>query len=394
MKLKCLPADFQVEELTAFTPDGGPFALYLLTKESVGTPEAIAAIGRRWRLARGRISFGGLKDTHARTRQFVTVERGPPRNLQLDRIQLEYLGQASRPYKPQEILGNRFHIVVRDLSAAELAVAQSALEAVQRDGLPNYFDDQRFGSLGQSGQFVAQAWCLGDYERALWLALADPQEDDPAGEREQKQLLRDRWGDWTACRAALARSPRRDIVSYLADQPQDFRGAWARVSVDLRGLYLAALQSFLWNRMLASLLRRELAAPALRDVPLKIGPVPFFLALTPDQRQRLSALQLPLPSARLHTPDEAVRPLIDESLQPVGLELRQVRVKYPRDSFFAKGDRPALTQPAALTHAVADDELYPQQHTLTLDFELPRGAYATILVKRLTVKPSQVLFGS
>jgi tRNA(Glu) U13 pseudouridine synthase TruD len=32
-----------------------------------------------------------------------------------------------------------------------------------------------------------------------------------------------------------------------------------------------------------------------------------------------------------------------------------------------------------------DDELYPKRTRLTLVFELPRGAYATLVVKRLTL---------
>ena len=49
MKLKCLPEDFQVTELTERQPHGrGPFALYRLTKQSLGTPEAIDAALHRW----------------------------------------------------------------------------------------------------------------------------------------------------------------------------------------------------------------------------------------------------------------------------------------------------------------------------------------------------------
>ena len=36
-----------------------------------------------------------------------------------------------------------------------------------------YFDDQRFGSVGESGEFIGRAWCLGNYERALWLRPGD-----------------------------------------------------------------------------------------------------------------------------------------------------------------------------------------------------------------------------
>src|SRR5262245_40530355 len=150
----------------------------------------------RWKIDRRRISYGGLKDRHALTRQFVTIERGPRQALKQSSFDLAYLGQASRPFGPKDIKGNRFRIVMRDFLPKGAAAAREALDEIDRDGLPDYFDDQRFGSLGESGDFVARAWCEGNYERALWLALADPNEHDRPRDREQKRLLRDGWGKW------------------------------------------------------------------------------------------------------------------------------------------------------------------------------------------------------
>ncbi|HQZ67425.1 MAG TPA: tRNA pseudouridine(13) synthase TruD, partial [Planctomycetaceae bacterium] len=62
MKLRRLPEDFRVEELTSIAASNGAFALYRLTKTSIGTPEAISAIVERWKVQRKRISYGGLKD--------------------------------------------------------------------------------------------------------------------------------------------------------------------------------------------------------------------------------------------------------------------------------------------------------------------------------------------
>lgn len=98
MKLKCRPDDFCVKECTAFTPDGGDYALYRLTKRSLGTPEAIEALLRRWRIDRRQVAYGGLKDRHAVTVQHVTIHRGPRRGLKQTNLELTYLGQASRPF--------------------------------------------------------------------------------------------------------------------------------------------------------------------------------------------------------------------------------------------------------------------------------------------------------
>src|SRR6185436_18845814 len=97
MKLRRLPEDFAVEELADFPADGGPFALYRLSKRSLGTMEAVQAVAQRWKLPPRRISYGGLKDRHAVTGQIVTIENGPRRGLEQTGFALSYLGQAARP---------------------------------------------------------------------------------------------------------------------------------------------------------------------------------------------------------------------------------------------------------------------------------------------------------
>ena len=384
MKLKRQPEDFQVEELTEFATSGGNFALYRLTKRSMGTPEVVDEILRRWNLPRDRVSYGGLKDKHALTTQFVTIFQGYRRDLREKAFELVYLGQADRPFTPQDIAGNRFLVTLRSLHRTAVDPIVDAIRQVQQNGIPNYFDDQRFGSVGFSGEFVAHPWCLGDYERTLWLALADPNEHDRPDEKAEKQILRDLWGNWNACKQKLSQSNRRSIITYLDDRPGDFRGAISRLRVDLRGIYLAAFQSALWNRLLATWLQSACRPEQLVSVPLKLGAVPFFRELDPAQRTGLSDLELPLPTARIKLDPGPVCTMMDKVLADFGLELRQIRVKYPRDSFFSKGERRAIISINKVDHLVAPDELEAGRQKIRLSFDLPRGSYATIFVKRLT----------
>ncbi len=384
MKLKCVPEDFQVEEQISLRPGGGRFSFYELTKTSLGTPEAVDAVVERWNLSRRQVGFAGLKDRHALTRQFVTIENGPRQNLRQTNFELAYRGQVGRPVQARDIEANRFTIVLRDLSPAELASAQQAIADVAASGVANYFDEQRFGSLGESGEFIGKPWCLGNYERALWLALAEPNVHDRPADREQKQILRDFWGRWLDCKNRLDRSHRRSIVTFLADKPEDFKRALALVRQDLRSIWLAAFQSDLWNRMLSGLLRRICRPEQL--VEYEIGPrrVVFFRQLDREQQQQLDDFWLPLPSARTRWTEGVARELADEVLAEEQMEPRELRVKYPRDSFFSKGDRRAIFRPSEVGSEMADDDLYPGKQKLTLRFLLPRGSYATIVVKRIT----------
>lgn len=392
MKLKRLPEDFQVDELSQVTPTSGEFALYRLTKQSIGTPEVINAVVERWKIPRRRISYGGLKDKHALTTQFVTVSHGPKKPLSQNSFELQYLGQVDRPFTAADIDGNRFTIVLRNMTAEAVERAQSAAEDVRRDGLPNYFDDQRFGSLGYSGDWIAREWCLGNWERTLWLALADPHPDDRSGEKKQKTLLRDLWGRWAECKKALDRSHRRSIVTFLADKESagkliDFRGAFCNVNVDLRGLYLSAFQSALWNRMLDRRLRTNAATESIIPFELKSGPVCFVTSPSSPAESDNAPLEdeLPMPSARGKLDEGPTLDLINSVVAEEGLEKRQLRVKYPRDSFFSKSSRKTVIAIPELQFEVSDDELYPKRKKVTLAFDLPRGSYATILVKRLTI---------
>jgi tRNA pseudouridine13 synthase len=386
MKLKQQPEDFRVEELTdAVGGPAGEFALYRLDKTGWTTPDALAAVRRRWQLDWRRLSYGGLKDRHAVTSQFLTISRGPRRNLSHERVTLTYLGQRAEPYTAADIRANRFTVVLRALSDAAESQAGAVLAEVADAGLPNYFDDQRFGSVGDGREFVAREMVFGRFDRALWLALATPYEFDRADAKREKALLREHWGDWPALKDKLPKGHARSLVDYLVHHPTDLKGAVARLRPELQGLYLSAYQSYLWNRMLAAWLTRTLGPDHLADVELKLGRVPVPVRMADDRRAEWEALTLPLPSARLKpNPAAPWAGILDEVLKEEGLTHGELRIKGMQKPFFSKGDRAGCVRPGGPGHAAEPDDLNPGRRKLTLSFDLPRGSYATMLVKRVT----------
>lgn len=384
MKLKSLPADFQVTELSQVTASGGPYALYQLEKQSLGTPEAIQAILHHWNLPRHRISYGGMKDRHAQTTQWVTIQGGPRQDLRERSFGLLYQGQTARAFTPRDIEGNRFVLTLRGIEPGSQSELDARLRLIRSAGVVNYFDDQRFGSLGQSGRFIAEPWCRGDYEQALHLALAEPNSHDRPREREQKAILREFWGQWAECKQRLDRSHRRSIVTYLVDHPQDFKRAIALVRSDLRSIYVAAFQSGLWNRWLSQIISSKFGA-AVWHLPSLLGPlaIPRLESGNADQIQWMRSLRLPLPSSRQHQWPEYETPLLDELLQEYNLQRREIRLKYPRDTFFSKGVRAGWLCPRELQFDWSTDDAQDGKRALRLTFELPPGAYATMVIKML-----------
>jgi tRNA pseudouridine13 synthase len=386
LKLKRLPEDFRVEELPLVEGgDRGRFVLYRLTKRGLGTLEAVEAVCRRWNVAGRRVSYGGLKDRHAVTTQYLTIADGPERALRETGFELQPVGRLDRPYGPALFRGNRFSVVIRDLTDEAVARAQRAVAELPLDGLPNYFDDQRFGSVGFSGGFVARAWLTGNSEEALRLAIAEPNPSDRPGTKQEKSVLREFWGRWPEAKAKLDRSHARSLVTYLADHPVDFRGAFARVRRELRSLYFSAYQSFLWNLMLGRLIERLTRRDQRVPIDFKVATLPIHRGLDPDQASRLATCRLPLPASRTPLPPEGLeREVALEVVAEQGLSWDALRVKHLKDVFFSKGTRPALFFAEGLSHEVAPDDLAPGRKKLRLDFDLLKGAYATLVVKRVT----------
>jgi tRNA pseudouridine13 synthase len=385
MKLKQDPEDFKVEELTEVTPgEHGPFAFYRMTKRGWTTPDALAAIRRRWQVDACRLSYGGLKDRHAHTVQYLAIHRGPRCSLTHHGVTLQYLGQIDGPYTSRDIRANRFSINLRDLTTQQAQSVVAASTVVCSDGVPNYFDDQRFGSIAGGGEFVGKLMVAGRWEAALKLALTAPYEHDRARQKDEKTTLLTHWGRWAECKERLPRGHARSVVDYLAHHPVDFRGAVARLRTELQGLYLSAYQSHLWNRILAAHLNEVVPPAKLRSARLRVGELPVPISLDDAHRAELAALTIPLPAARSpFDPDAPWAGSGQQVMAEEGLTWEGLKLKGLRKPFFTRGERAAWCIPDGLIADAKPDERHPDRFLVRLAFELPRGSYATMVVKRL-----------
>jgi tRNA pseudouridine13 synthase len=377
MHIKQTPDDFHVEERIAIEPGpDGDYALYRLEKRGWTTSDALAAVRRRWRIDPWRLSYGGLKDRHAHTVQYVSILKGPQRRFTQEGIGLTYLGQLPHAFQSDHIAANRFQVTLRDATAGQVETALAALAEVRAVGVPNYFDDQRFGSVADGGPFMARALIQGDAEKALKLALTAAYRFDRAPQKQEKALLR--------------RSHACSPIDYLRVHPEDFNGAVTRLRPELRGLYLSAYQSHLWNRMLARWLEAHLEPDQLTAVPLRLGAVPMQRSLNASQRTQLAELVLPLHSSRIALEDgDPRKAFFDAVLAKEGLTQDQLKLKGFGEMFFSKGERRALCLVADIAAEAEADETRSGRRKLTLRFDLPRGSYATLIVKRITRLPDE-----
>jgi tRNA pseudouridine13 synthase len=381
VKIKTRPDDFRVEERISLRPHKrGRYAVYRLDKQFWNTLDVIRELEQRHRFR--HIGRAGLKDRYARSSQFISTTTAGPQVIKEKNWQLTLVGRSDEPVSRDVLLGNRFTVTLRALTAPELETVVATWPAVCRSGVPNYYDEQRMGSARHGAGFIARKLIAGHYNGALKLWLATPSAaDDPATRRRRQAVLAD-WGDWRRCLPHVPPEARA-AVEHLAASPGDFRGAVQLIDRPLLELFLNAWQAWIWNETLALVLERSHVAH--RRLEYGLGTFVFYDRLSSEQFRYLSGLVIPAPGPAARFASDRVERAMSETLARDGLELSGVKLKFhQRGLFFHSWDRPAIVIPRSpsLSRPQPDD-LYPGRSKVTIGFFLPGGAFATMLIKRL-----------
>lgn len=136
--IRARPEDFAVEELPAYPADGGAGHLLVwLRKRSLTTEEAVREVAKQARIPQGEIGVAGLKDRDAVTRQQISVPDRAAAALEHFKhsaIELSDVRPHSHKLRRGHLRGNRFVIVVRelDLHAMDAMDAMDLEQAQQR----------------------------------------------------------------------------------------------------------------------------------------------------------------------------------------------------------------------------------------------------------------------
>lgn len=151
--IKAAPEHFEVEEILPYTPCGeGEHVFITLQRKLWNTDDVAAELARCFRLKRIDVGWGGRKDKQALTTQTFSVllpvhmATGDIRKRLAD-LPFEIIDVVRHRNKIRtgHVAGNRFRILLSDVSPNQLAAAQAIRTALLSSGLPNFFGEQRFG---------------------------------------------------------------------------------------------------------------------------------------------------------------------------------------------------------------------------------------------------------
>lgn len=318
-QLRTRPEDFQVEEIMGFEPDGeGEHALLRIRKTNANTEWVARRLAAHAGLPASAVSYAGLKDRHAVTSQWFSVHLGPRDEPSWDAFEaegVEILEVHRHRRKLRRGALRGNRFRIRVRGVqVERTLVDERSEQIKRRGVPNYFGDQRFG-------------------------------------RAQGNL-----------RAAHAL----------------FSGESGRIGRHLRGMWLSAARSQLFNELLALRVQRgDWDCPLPGDCMQLAGSRSHFLVDVVDEtlRARVAAFDVD-PSGPLWGAGEGLTRGEPAQLEQAAIQGFCLWAEGLAAAGLRQERRPLRIRANGL-------ETVFREGALELAFELPAGAYATTVLREL-----------
>ncbi len=319
--VRAVPEDFRVDEVAAYVPTGaGPHVYLRVEKRGLTTRDAVRTLARALGVPERDAGFAGMKDKQAVTSQWLSFPVArDPDPASLASDGLRVL-EASRHANKLRTGHLRGNVFSIRVRGGDAARARAAAAALGERGLPNFFGPQRFGTEGRNAE-IGRGLLAGD------------------GSPEVRRAARDRF---------------------------------------LRRLSLSAYQSLLFNRWLAERMTDGLFAAALHgDVMKKLHSGGLFTCADPAaDGPRVAAFEI-----------SPAGPMFGHKLLPAAGDAlaREERILAQEgislDAFARGGGEAEGTRRAA--RLGVEVEVEPDADGYLARFMLPKGSYATVVLREL-----------
>lgn len=282
-----------------------------------------------------------------------------------------------------DLEGNRFTITVRGLKKEDIPKIKENLKYLEF-GAPNYFDSQRFGSVFDK-KFIAKEVIKGNYEEAVKILLTKYKKSEKKLIKDLKRFIDKNWGDWDKIWEYIKENniKSRLYVNMVKElkKSNDYKKALSYVDDRLKKIFVAAYQSYLWNECVKELLRKYVPEEDRVYYEYECGTLMFYKKMDEEVFNILKDKKFPTIAPDIEYSGEE-KEIIEEILKREGLTMEELN-NIGELGKFIYSERKILSIPKNLKIGeFEEDELNKGKYKITLSYELEKGSYATIIIKR------------
>ena len=407
-----------------------PHILCVLKKRQKEHLVAINDLSAALRCRQSDIGLAGIKDMHAITYQYCTLRFTRPgrifnakRVLKEKGIELGTLLKVDWLLNKGDLEGNCFEIVVRDLQrvrvksissennvrsteealvACEQSHIHDMVERIRKSGFINFFGEQRVGQPGSSEEIGVRAFDIGramlqnDFSLAVDLLLRGRSMSATEGRSvDDKELsVRNTWkesnGDVVATMKALPngnfmpkeRAVLKGLNRYGKDKPLE---AFRCLQYNMRVFYVNAYQSYIWNMAATERIKLYGMKVVIGDLYIPKSdrgeeqPEVRVVDASSETSVKPSQVVLPLPGHSVSYPENEIGAVYTRLLA-------HDSVQFDKDAppeGTAKGSYRHLFSTPRNLRVAFDEDNSETAKSMKLSFEIPKGCYATMLLREL-----------
>lgn len=379
--IKESPDDFIVEEILSYLPCGsGEHCYLMIEKRGITTLEAIRRVAAALKVPERDIGYAGMKDAVGVTRQTVSIQRISPERalgLELEGVRVVSAVLHTNKLKLGHLKGNRFRIAVRGVSAESDAAISSVLEILQQRGVPNYFGLQRYGAQGNS-HLIGAAMLRRDWRGAVDALIGRP--ELVRDEEWQAAIAAYRHGDVNKSLQLFPRHCRneREVLQRLLCRQSEFEKAFAAIHPRMKKLYLSAVQSFLFDQVVACRIE-QIDQLMTGDLAIKhVNGACFLVEDAETEMERAGAFEIsasgPMFGCKMKQPQGRPLEIENEILEAAQIGLNDFDLA---GGLRMEGERRPLRVP------LDSPSFRLEGDCLWIEFALPKGSYATSVLREI-----------
>ena len=379
--------EFQVSEIIDYTFLKPPyfssvqnneqkFPLYLLEKHNIDSNHAVIEIKKQSGL---KLKIMGIKDAKAETSQYASCEqtRNLPKYLTTHKTKLTLLGFLRTPLSKSALIGNSFKIKINQTS--DNGIHPFLLEL---NKIANFYGLQRFGSERMVTHLVGKALLERNYNKAIEYLLSYTSKYDSKFSKEIREKSRDPKNYQKLIKILPKGMDLERLMLYTLVKGKDSIAVIRSIPINIRRLFVQAYQSYIFNKCLSNALLSNEDIQKCKDgdlcfeieKPLVFGKIRKF-------REGIDSNNDVMPAIRLvgynYQPGKnrfdriTKRILSDENISP---------------SYFYLKDLQELSLQMGFRQTLLCCSEFSHFDMLDLSFKLPKGSYATVLLREL-IKP-------
>jgi tRNA pseudouridine13 synthase len=392
-KIKRNPEDFVVHEilnnqyfenLSRNSTSTHRYPVFVLRKHNIDSNHAIIEIRNQLHLD---LRVLGLKDSKARTLQFATTiqkTRNLPLRAKTHHTEICQIGFSRTLLSKSDLWGNQFAIWIVEPKRADLA---DFLPEIDR--IANFYGLQRFGSERLVTHKVGREILKGNFKQASELLLTETTKYDTDHSKEIREQLSDP-SNYNKLMRLLPKGMdiEREIVRALLYR-RDYIRALRAVPIGIRRLYVQAYQAYIFNLCISESIANGEDITKCREGDLcfeiegndvlgkirKLNPsIDTFSSVIPALR--LVGYSFQTGSGRFESTSQKI--LKEEGLTPRDFYIRDMQELSAKGGF-----RQSILWCRGFNHS----------GSLQVSFKLPKGSYATTLLREIMKPDSPIEAG-